>query len=193
MPRPIWCSRHQPRPQPRHRRALFRHGVSGDGGHDRGSAGPGREQRRFPMAPVRSGGAPGPGCGRTDLRPGLARGPAAQPQCAAPLSRGDGPPGAGAARPCAATSTNSTNASDPRGRTYYWLAGEVVDDIEASVAGHTDWPTDVAHVAGGGVSLSRCSPNCSGVATRRACPGCPGWGPRVSRGWGGRCAGAARG
>ena len=48
--------------------------------------------------------------------------------------------------------------TDPRGRTYYWLAGEVVDDIEAAVAGPSDWPTDVAHVAGGGVSLSPLQP-----------------------------------
>ena len=48
--------------------------------------------------------------------------------------------------------------SDPRGRTYYWLAGEVVDDIDAAVAGPPDWPTDVAHVAAGGVSLSPLQP-----------------------------------
>jgi 5'-nucleotidase len=47
---------------------------------------------------------------------------------------------------------------DPRGRTYFWLAGEVVDDLEAAVAGPADWPTDVAWIAGGGVSLSPLQP-----------------------------------
>lgn len=47
---------------------------------------------------------------------------------------------------------------DPRGRTYYWLAGEVANDLEAKVAGPSDWPVDVAHVHGGGVSLSPLQP-----------------------------------
>ena len=47
---------------------------------------------------------------------------------------------------------------DPRGRTYYWLAGEVANDLEAAVAGPEAWPTDVAHVAAGGVSLSPLQP-----------------------------------
>ena len=47
---------------------------------------------------------------------------------------------------------------DPRGRTYYWLAGEVANDLEAEVAGPADWPTDVAHVHGGGVSLTPLQP-----------------------------------
>ena len=47
---------------------------------------------------------------------------------------------------------------DPRGRTYYWLAGEVVNDLDAQVAGPSDWPVDVAHVAGGGVSLTPLQP-----------------------------------
>lgn len=47
---------------------------------------------------------------------------------------------------------------DPRGRTYFWLAGEVVDDLEAAVAGPADWPTDVAWVAEGGVALSPLQP-----------------------------------
>ena len=36
--------------------------------------------------------------------------------------------------------------------------GVVVDDIDAAVAGPPDWPTDVAHVAAGGVSLSPLQP-----------------------------------
>jgi len=47
---------------------------------------------------------------------------------------------------------------DPRGRTYYWLAGEVVNDLEAAVAGPEAWPTDVAHVNGGGVALTPLQP-----------------------------------
>jgi 5'-nucleotidase len=47
---------------------------------------------------------------------------------------------------------------DPRGRTYYWLAGEVANDLEAEVAGPADWPIDVAHVAAGGVSLTPLQP-----------------------------------
>ena len=48
---------------------------------------------------------------------------------------------------------------DPRGRTYYWLAGEVANDLEAEVAGPTDWPTDVAHVQAGGASLTPLQPD----------------------------------
>lgn len=47
---------------------------------------------------------------------------------------------------------------DPRGRTYYWLAGEVANDLEADVAGPAAWPTDVAHVHGGGASLTPLQP-----------------------------------
>jgi len=47
---------------------------------------------------------------------------------------------------------------DPRGRTYYWLAGEVVNDLDAEVAGPAEWPTDVAHVAAGGVALTPLQP-----------------------------------
>jgi 5'-nucleotidase len=47
---------------------------------------------------------------------------------------------------------------DPRGRTYYWLAGEVVNDLESSASGPADWPTDVAWVAGGGASLTPLQP-----------------------------------
>lgn len=47
---------------------------------------------------------------------------------------------------------------DPRGRTYYWLAGEVANDLEAAVAGPPQWPTDVVHVNAGGVALSPLQP-----------------------------------
>jgi 5'-nucleotidase len=47
---------------------------------------------------------------------------------------------------------------DPRGRTYYWLAGEVANDLEAQVAGPADWPIDVAWIDGGGASLTPLQP-----------------------------------
>jgi 5'-nucleotidase len=47
---------------------------------------------------------------------------------------------------------------DPRGRTYYWLAGEVVNDLDAEVAGPAHWPTDVDHVNRGGVALTPLQP-----------------------------------
>jgi 5'-nucleotidase len=47
---------------------------------------------------------------------------------------------------------------DPRGRAYYWLAGEVVDDIDTALAGPEEWPTDVAWIAQGGVSLTPLQP-----------------------------------
>jgi 5'-nucleotidase len=48
--------------------------------------------------------------------------------------------------------------TDPRGRTYYWLAGEVVNDLESATAGPRDWPTDVAQVHGGGAALTPLQP-----------------------------------
>jgi 5'-nucleotidase len=47
---------------------------------------------------------------------------------------------------------------DPRGRTYYWLAGEVANDLEARVAGPLDWTTDVAWIQQGGASLTPLQP-----------------------------------
>jgi 5'-nucleotidase len=48
--------------------------------------------------------------------------------------------------------------TDPRGRTYYWLAGEVVNDLEAATAGPRDWPTDVEQVHSGGAALTPLQP-----------------------------------
>ncbi len=48
--------------------------------------------------------------------------------------------------------------TDPRGRTYYWLAGEVVNDLESATAGPRHWPTDVAQVHGGGAALTPLQP-----------------------------------
>ncbi len=47
---------------------------------------------------------------------------------------------------------------DPRGRTYYWLAGEVVDDSEAALPSPAEWPTDVNWIAEGGASLTPLQP-----------------------------------
>ncbi len=47
---------------------------------------------------------------------------------------------------------------DPRGRTYYWLAGEVVDDSEAGLTAPAEWPTDVSWIAAGGASLTPLQP-----------------------------------
>jgi 5'-nucleotidase len=47
---------------------------------------------------------------------------------------------------------------DPRGRVYYWLAGEVSNDLEARVAGPADWPTDAAWIQANGPSLSPLQP-----------------------------------
>jgi 5'-nucleotidase len=49
--------------------------------------------------------------------------------------------------------------TDPRGRTYYWLAGEVVTDLESAGAGPADWPTDVAQVHHGGAALTPLQPD----------------------------------
>jgi 5'-nucleotidase len=48
---------------------------------------------------------------------------------------------------------------DPRGHTYYWLAGEVVNDLEAQVSGPAAWPTDVAQIHEGGAALTPLQPD----------------------------------
>lgn len=48
---------------------------------------------------------------------------------------------------------------DPRGHTYYWLAGEVVNDLEAQVSGPESWPTDVAQINTGAPSLTPLQPD----------------------------------
>ena len=47
---------------------------------------------------------------------------------------------------------------DPRGRTYYWLAGEVVNDRDSAVTGPDSWPTDVDWIHEGGASLTPLQP-----------------------------------
>ena len=48
---------------------------------------------------------------------------------------------------------------DPRGKTYFWLAGEVVKDLEAAGDGPRDWPSDVAQIEGQGPSLTPIQPD----------------------------------
>jgi 5'-nucleotidase len=47
---------------------------------------------------------------------------------------------------------------DPRGRSYFWLAGEAVDDLESAGDGPKAWPTDVAQISGGGPALTPMQP-----------------------------------
>ena len=65
---------------------------------------------------------------------------------------------------------------DPRGRTYYWLAGEVANDLEAEVSGPPEWPTDVAHVHAGGVALTPLQPDIFWRGATRNLPQLGDWG-----------------
>ena len=48
---------------------------------------------------------------------------------------------------------------DPRGRAYYWLAGEVVNDLESAGEGPRDWPSDVAQIHNNCPSLTPIQPD----------------------------------
>ena len=48
---------------------------------------------------------------------------------------------------------------DPNGRPYYWLAGEVVKDLEAAGEGPADWPSDVAQIEAKAPSLTPIQPD----------------------------------
>jgi len=48
---------------------------------------------------------------------------------------------------------------DPRGRAYYWLAGEVVKDLESAGEGPRDWPSDVAQIDSNCPSLTPIQPD----------------------------------
>ena len=48
---------------------------------------------------------------------------------------------------------------DPRGNTYYWLAGEAVKDLESAGDGPQDWPSDVAQIDNFGPSLTPIQPD----------------------------------
>ncbi|MED5384811.1 MAG: 5'/3'-nucleotidase SurE [Cyanobacteriota bacterium] len=48
---------------------------------------------------------------------------------------------------------------DPRGRHYYWLAGEVVNDLESAGEGPRDWPSDVAQIHANAPSITPIQPD----------------------------------
>ena len=48
---------------------------------------------------------------------------------------------------------------DPRGRAYYWLAGEAVHDLESAGEGPRDWPSDVAQIHNNCPSLTPIQPD----------------------------------
>ncbi len=48
---------------------------------------------------------------------------------------------------------------DPRGNTYFWLAGEAVKDLESSGDGPSNWPSDVAQIEKKGPSLTPIQPD----------------------------------
>ena len=48
---------------------------------------------------------------------------------------------------------------DPRGRAYYWLSGEVINDLESAGEGPRDWPSDVAQIHANAPSLTQIQPD----------------------------------
>ena len=48
---------------------------------------------------------------------------------------------------------------DPRGNTYYWLAGEAVKDLKSAGAGPREWPSDVAQIESSSPSLTPIQPD----------------------------------
>ncbi|WP_413357826.1 5'/3'-nucleotidase SurE [Prochlorococcus sp. MIT 1201] len=48
---------------------------------------------------------------------------------------------------------------DPHSRTYFWLAGEVVKDLETAGDGPRDWPSDVAQIETNAPSLTPIQPD----------------------------------
>ncbi len=48
---------------------------------------------------------------------------------------------------------------DPRGNTYFWLAGEAVKDLESVGEGPKDWPSDVAQIEAQGPSITPIQPD----------------------------------
>jgi 5'-nucleotidase len=73
---------------------------------------------------------------------------------------------------------------DPRGRVYYWLAGEVSNDLEARVAGPDDWPTDAAWILANGPSLSPLQPELFWRGVETALPRLAGMPPAGGSGGG---------
>ena len=48
--------------------------------------------------------------------------------------------------------------TDPRGKTYYWLAGEVIIDAETASDGPEEWETDLACVERGAIAVTPLQP-----------------------------------
>ncbi len=48
---------------------------------------------------------------------------------------------------------------DPRGHTYYWLAGEAIKDLESAGDGPAGWPSDVAQIDSNAPSLTPIQPD----------------------------------
>ncbi len=52
-----------------------------------------------------------------------------------------------------------TRRKDPRGNTYFWLAGEAVKDLEKAGDGPNQWPSDVAQLEANAPSLTPVQPD----------------------------------
>tara|TARA_B100000579_G_scaffold378536_1_gene345287 strand:+ start:1221 stop:2009 length:789 start_codon:yes stop_codon:yes gene_type:complete len=48
---------------------------------------------------------------------------------------------------------------DPRGNTYFWMAGEAVKDLQSAGEGPTEWPSDVSQIASFSPSLTPIQPD----------------------------------
>jgi len=48
---------------------------------------------------------------------------------------------------------------DPRGNTYYWLAGKAVQDLQSAGDGPSQWPSDVAQIESSAPSLTPVQPD----------------------------------
>ena len=48
---------------------------------------------------------------------------------------------------------------DPRGDDYYWLAGEVVLDLESKGYGPRSWPSDVSQIQDNKISITPVEPD----------------------------------
>ncbi len=52
-----------------------------------------------------------------------------------------------------------TRRKDPRGDTYYWLAGKAVKDLKTAGDGPSEWPSDVAQISDSSPSLTPIQPD----------------------------------
>ena len=48
---------------------------------------------------------------------------------------------------------------DPRGDTYYWMAGEAVKDLQSAGDGPTHWPSDVSQIESNSPSITPIQPD----------------------------------